>query len=343
MKAAVLSSPKKIAVKEVEAPKAFKDEVLIRVKACAICTTDRRWYSGVSKISYPAILGHEVSGIVESAVGENSGLNRGDRVAAGGPFARSCGHCIYCKMGFENQCMSLKKKSLRSGELLSSGGFGEYFVFPIKGVYRISDKITFEEAALAESLSCVIHSFKKANVSFGSSVFIVGAGPMGLLHLMLAKLKGCKTIVSDTDDKRRKLAENIGADVTASPLDENFYEKIGNFIQDEIVEGIFITAGNKDAIEQAFKIGKKLSTIVLYGSVYPAAIIELSSEIHYSENIFTGSRSQTALDFLEAVKLLSSQAIDVKPLISKVIPLNEIESGFNIRPKDNIQRIVVKL
>lgn len=343
MRSAVLLSPKKIEVQEIEIPKVAKDEVLIKTKACAICTADRRVYSSISKISYPAILGHEVSGVIENIGTKNTNFSIGDHVAAGGRFAYSCGYCAYCKMGFRNQCTNLKMKKLKSGELLLFGGFGQYFTFPIKGVYKISHKITFKEGAFAEPLSCVIHSFKRANISFGGTVVVIGGGPMGLLHLMLAKLKGCKVIVSDLDEGRCKLAENLGADIIVNPLNENFYQKIDDFIRGEIVDGIFVTAGNEEAIKEAFKIGKKLSTIILYGSSHPPIMAGVSSEIHYSENIFTGSNSQTERDFSEAVKILSNRAIDVKPLISEVISLNQIENGFKMKPRGNMQRVVVKL
>jgi len=342
MKAAVLMSPLKLEVKEVEKPEISKNEVLIKVKACGICTTDRRWYSGVSKIPYPAIMGHEISGVVESVGTEDAELSVGSPITAGGIFSYSCGHCIYCKKGFENQCINFRQRYLNSGELLCFGGFSEYAVFPIRGVFRVNDKITLEEATLAEPLSCVIHSFKKANVSFGDTVVVLGAGPMGLLHLMLAKLNGCKVAVSDPDDERLELAENIGADVRINPSDKNFYQKIDDFAKGGTVDKIFVTAGNEEAVKQALKIGKKLSTIVLFASLHSSAPIEVSPEIHYSENVLTGSRSQTAKDFLDAVKLLSSRVVDIRPLISRVVSLNDIEDGFNVAPKGKIQRVLVK-
>jgi L-iditol 2-dehydrogenase len=203
----------------------------------------------------------------------------------------------------------------------------------------VSDEISFEEAAFAEPLSCVLHSFKRANVSFGDTVFILGGGPMGLLHLMLAKLNGCKVVVSEPDDKRRKLAENIGANMVVNPLDKHACMEIKDLIPDEV----FITVGNKEAVKLGLKVAKKLSTVILYGSFHPSTTIEISSEIHYSENTFTGSKSQTAEDFLQTAELLSRRAVDVRPLISKVIPLKAIERGFEIKPEGEIQRVVIRL
>lgn len=342
MKAAVLTEPEKVAIREIQKPRIGPGEALIKVKSCGICTTDRRWYKGDGKITFPAILGHEVAGVVEEVRGNNPNVEVGETVVGGGIFGHSCGNCRYCKQGLENHCPNLNITSLDTGELLSLGGFSQYYLSPLKGIFPVKRDISFEEASFAEPLSCVIHSFNQGKVIPGDRVIIIGSGPMGLLHLLWAKFQGCQTIVTDIDEQRLELARELGADSVLSPSSKDFQKTVEKMFQ-EISAKIFVTAGSKNAIEQGLDLAGKRSSVVLYGSLHPPQKIELDSEIHYSETTVTGSKSQLPREFQRAVDILTHRSIDVRPLISKQIPLESIQQGFETKPKGKIQRILVKL
>jgi Threonine dehydrogenase and related Zn-dependent dehydrogenases len=343
MQTAVFMAPQKIELKELEKPIPKNDEVLIKVKACGICTADRRLYSGTKKMGYPLIGGHETSGMVEEISGECSRteLEPGDHVAL--DLIDRCGKCYYCRRGYENQC--LKRLGRRVGEIpLRAGGFAEYIAVPSKEVFKISDKISFEEAALTEPVSCVIHSVHKTHIRSGDTIAIIGAGPMGILHLLIAKKLGSIAIVSDIDEKRREFAKKLGADFVFNPLESNVITFVKEHTNGRGADVVFVTACNKETASQSIEMAGKVATVIFYGASYPPTTISIDpNRLHYDEIILTGSSNRTSKDFSESVTLLNSEHISVKPLISKVLPLKDIEKGFKLESKGSIQRVVVTL
>ena len=342
MRAGVLTAPKKIELKKLRKPTPGCGDVLVSVKTCGICTTDRRMYSGQSEVPYPAILGHEVAGVVEK-LGENvvTDINEGDHVVIG---HCGCGECYYCRRGYPNLCQNFFRmsKKLDSGEYLLAGGFADYLLSPSGRIYKIPPDLKFEEASLAEPLSCVLHSVQRANLTFGENVAIIGAGPMGLLHLLVTKKLGSTVVVSESDEKRRGLAEKLGADFTLDPSERDAPTSVQERTDGRGADAVFVAVGGKGAAEQGIAMAGKRGRVVFYGSTHPSTMISVSSEIHYDEKCLTGSSNATPEEFREAVALLSSRAIDVGPLISKVIRLDDIKAGFETRPKGDIQRIIVK-
>ena len=343
MLAAVFMEPQKIELKELRKPIPKNDEVLIKVKACGICTADRRLYSGAMKMGYPLIGGHEASGIVEEVASgcSRTELEPGDHVAL--DLIDRCGKCYYCRRGYGNQCV--KRLERRVEEIpLCAGGFAEYIAVPSKEVLKISDEISFEEAALTEPVSCVIHSVHKAHIRAGDTIAIIGAGTMGILHLLIAKKLGSTAIVSDIDEKRRELAKKLGADFVFNPLEKNAITFVKEHTRGRGADVVFVTVCNKETASQSMEIAGKVAAVIFYGSAHPSTTISIDpNRLHYDEIILTGSNNRTSKDFLEAVALLDSGHISVKPLISKLLPLNEIKKGFKLEPKGSIQRVVITL
>ena len=343
MQTAVFIAPQKIELKELEKPIPKNDEVLIKVKACGVCTADRRLYSGTNKIDYPLIGGHETSGIVEeiSSGCSRTELKPGDHVAL--DLIDRCGKCYYCRRGYENQC--LKRLGRRIGEVpLRAGGFAEYITVPSKEVFKISDEISFEEAALAEPVSCVIHSVHKAHIRSGDTIVIIGAGPMGILHLLIAKKLGSRAIMSDIDEKRREFAKKLGADLVINPLKSDVITLVKEHTDGRGADVVFVTACNKETASQSIEMAGKVAAVIFYGASYPPTTISIDpNRLHYDEIILTGSSNRTSRDFAESVTLLNSRHISVKPLISRVFPLKDIDEGFKLKPKGSIQRVLVTL
>ena len=217
MKAAVLTAPNAIALTELQDPRPEHGDVLIRVRAATICGTDIRIYRGrkTAGVRYPSVLGHEFAGeILES--GGHAGLNPGDRVALC-PFI-SCGRCHLCKTAHENLCTQGTAVGYEV-----DGAFAEVIRIPAKAVEsgnlrHLPDAMSFEEAALVEPLSCVLNGQNKVGVSSADTVVVLGVGPIGLLHVHLARLRGAARIIaSDPSAHRREAALSGGADAVIDP------------------------------------------------------------------------------------------------------------------------------
>jgi len=177
MKAAVLVEAKKVLVQDVEDPSMTETRVLVRIRDCGICTLEQRLYRGDLEIFYPIIPGHEASGeIVEIGPRVLGDFEVGMHVAL--DLITRCGQCYFCRTGRSNLCSN----RFKPGQQVL-GGFGEFIAVRGRQVHPTPENMTLREAAFVEPVACCIRSLKKLEVELGENVLIVGAGPMGIMHL----------------------------------------------------------------------------------------------------------------------------------------------------------------
>src|SRR5918995_2407104 len=213
MRAAVFHGPEDLRVCDLPRPAIGSGELLVKVAACAVCGSDVRTFRhGARNISRPVVLGHEISGTVAEVGARLTGFTVGQRVAVAP--AIPCGGCRYCHAGAETMC-----ERLRSIGYEFDGGLAEFLAVPESAVRagcvnRVPDSVALNEAAIAEPLACVINAQELSNVGSGDTVVVMGAGPVGCLHVGLAKVRGAaKTMLVDIRPERLKLAARFGADV----------------------------------------------------------------------------------------------------------------------------------
>lgn len=343
MRAAIFRGPQEIAVEEVARPGPEPGKVLVKVTRTGICTFERRIYSGAQKhIPMPAIAGHEVAGVVEDAP-ESTGFAKGDKVAM--DLVYRCGRCYYCVRGLDNQCENLYTEGLKwDGYNIIGGGFGEYISVDPAKVFKVDPRVPDHITALSEPLGCVIHSFSKTTVTLGDKVAVIGAGTMGSLHVILAKLHGCQVLVVDVDEERLAFArDRLGADVTVNPTKSDPIAAAKAFSDGRGANAVFVTAGVTEAAEQAIQMAGKYSTVVLYASTHPPAMIQLDwNRVHYNEIRIDGTESRTRDDMRKAIALLPE--LDLEPLVSRQIPLQELPAELERGvPTGATQRVIVDL
>lgn len=339
MKAAVLLGPGRIEVQEVDMPAPRPTEVLVNVKACAICTFDRRLFSGEKKIGgYPIVPGHEASGVVVEVGAEvRRPLEPGTRVAL--DLLNRCGECEFCRTGKGNLCRYMYR-----GKLNFLGGFGEYVAVPSEQVFPIANSVSFEEAALVEPVACTIHSLKEAAVKFSEFMLVFGVGPMGMLHVLVGRAMGLQVGVVDPDPVRRQKALQLGASVALAPmppaeLKEKIVERVGT-----LPDVVVTTAPIRDVAEVSIAIAQNSGRIVLFGAFPKDCHIEIDpNRIHYSELKLIGSESRTPEDFYTAARAISSGIISVRPLVSQVVQLSDVEAALSAVPSADVMRVVVSL
>lgn len=340
MKALVFRGPKQAGIEELEMFQPAGDEVVIRVHAAAVCTTERRIYSGDLKLPFPIIGGHEVSGVVEWVPPEEKGLAVGDRVII--DTMKRCGACHYCLTGASNLCLNIK--AFRDPFLIIGGGFAEYVVLPARSVFKISSVLDFEEASLAEPVACCWHSLHQARLAMGETVAILGLGTMGAIHLLLSKLFSSRTIACDLDAQRLALATSLGADLAVCAADRDPAPVVRDFTEGRGADVVIVAAGDKQAGETALRLAAPRARIVLYASTHPSCNLALDwNRIHYAEITVTGSEGKTPEDLRQAARLLSTRAIYLRPLISRVIRLEELPEELKAAPSAAILRVVVRM
>jgi len=328
MKAAMLYGVKDLRVENVDVPEVDAGEVLVRVKAATTCGTDlkilqRGYIEKVIKL--PTIFGHEWAGEV-AEVGEGLGWpKKGMRVRAGN--SAPCLRCAMCQRGKYNLCENM---------IWLWGAYAEYIKVPARMVsvnmQEVPQHVSYEEAAVTEPLACVLHGVEEARVKLGDTVTIVGAGPIGLLHLLTVKKIGAeKTIIIDVVKERLNLAKKLGVDEAINAEKENVVEEVrgltGGYGADVVIEAIGLPA----TWEQALKLVRKGGTVLEFGGCPPGTEIKIDTELlHYGEVTVLGAFHTTPLHFKKALNLIASRTIDVRPLITRRMRLEDIKEAFNI-------------
>ncbi len=316
MKAAVVYGKNDIRVEQYKDPSPGRGDIVVRTKVSGICATDIKTLlgQGLPK-DLPTILGHEVVGEV-SSLGEGvSGFQEGDRVAVY-PIA-VCGDCYYCKKGRHNLCEN--EFGLAHG---IEGGFAEYVRIPrqivdIGGVAKIPDHLSFEKAALTEPLSCVYASLRACNVKAGDFVVVLGAGPMGLMHLKMAKCAGAKVVSVDLLDDRLAVAAKMGADFCLNPDKVDHKEEIKKITGGRGADTVIGSLGVPKVIEENLKLTAKGGTFNIFGGPPAGQTISVDPRwLHYFEIKLTGTFAATPSDFKECLDLIAKGEIEVEDLIS---------------------------
>ena len=342
MRAVVITAPRTAVIQNIRRWSPGPGDVLIRSHNVAICTAERRMFSGAQSRFYPAIAGHELAGVVEWADESQSALKRGDHVAL--DVMIRCGHCYYCIRGRNNLCIDMYKTRKESECYIAGGGFAELLCVPAYKAVKLPQSTDLEQASLVEPLACCLRSIKKAQLSFGDTVAILGAGTMGSLHTLLAKLWGARTIVTDIDEARLKFVKELGADVTVNPLQDDPVQAVKDLTDGRGADAVIVTASAKKAGQQALTMVARAGHIVIYSSLHPSEPLDLDwNRIHYEEITITGTESKTDRDFREAAALLGSGAVNLRPLISKVISLDELPAELASSPTGETQRVVVSV
>ena len=322
MKAAVVTKPGEIKIMEVDVPAIGPSDVLVKVKSTGICGTDISIYTGkYSADKLPLIAGHEFSGIV-AAVGENvTGFAEGDLVTA--DINMSCGNCFYCSRGSKLMCPEFHQLGIHV-----NGSYAEYVKAPAAQVHKIPAGMPFERAAFIEPLACSIHAFKATDVTIGSSVVVIGAGGLGIMHTQVAKLRGAAPIILVSRNPRRNdLAVSMGAvDYVIDPTKVDAVAEVKRLTGGRGADYVIESVGIPETYEQAFKMVRPGGSIAAFGITEGDATIPVNTfDLVLSELTVTGSCAGVGTDWQDAIALLQYGRINPDPLFSLKVPLEELE------------------
>jgi L-iditol 2-dehydrogenase len=341
-KRAVITAPQTIVMEDVPMPALGPQQVLVRMRAAALCTWEQRTFAGTDPWSYPLVGGHENSGVIV-AIGSDVELKAkvGDQVALAG--VKRCGQCDSCRRGVLNLCDNARSKRV-PGMAWGPGGFGEYVVAEGYQVYAVGPVATPLEAALTEPTACVIHDMKKHPVRNGDVVVIVGAGIMGLLHLVLAKKIPCTVIVSEPEPERRAKAQELGADALIDPLTEDYVARVKELSGGNGANVTYMAIGVPKAIEAALLGAAKRGIVSCYASIQPrgSTITVDPNVFHDREVILSGAIAQDPDDFLAASAIIGRRELDLRPLISMVFPLSKLGEAFAAASRKDTYRVLVQ-
>lgn len=319
MKAAVYHGKEDVRVEEVPLRKLAANEVRIRVKYCGVCGTDIHIYQGDGgsfEVNPPLIPGHEFSGVV-SEVGEDvTQVKVGDHVS--GDPNDMCGECYFCKSGRQNFCTN----NIGIGTT-QDGGFAEYVVMREKQVYKVPKDMDFMVAAMTEPIACCLHGMDLCKIRLGSTVLVMGGGPIGMIMLQLAKQAGAsKVILSEPVQEKREMALRLGATKTINPLEEDIDKVLGEYSDnvDVVIECVGSTRTQADAIRLAGKGG----VVMFFGLASPEDSFPLKPDDVFKKELTITSSFINPYTFDRAIQVLSTGQIELKELITTIVSLDEL-------------------
>jgi L-iditol 2-dehydrogenase len=330
MKAAVLEDLNKLVVKEVPTPKAGPGEILIKVKACAVCGSDLRiMKSGNPRVKFPQIIGHEVSGIVEK-VGEGvTKYKAGDKICLGADVP--CGVCHWCTSGHGNNCPINYAIGYQF-----PGGFAEYMLvnkttIDFGPVAKIPKELDFESAALAEPLACAINGLEVVNLKHGDSIVFIGTGPIGCMMIPLARHMGAtKVIACDISEDRLKMAKPFDADHYIDSSRVDVVEMVKKLTDGIGAHKVVTTCGAVEAHEQAIAMVRNRGWVNLFGGLGKNVrnLSVPSNLIHYKECVVTGSHGCVPRQHRIALDFITAGYIPAEKIITGRFTLDEIHKAF---------------
>lgn len=342
MKAGVLRGPDRLACEAVDDPKAARGDLIVRVRAATVCGTDIRIFRGrkTAGVRYPSILGHEFAGEIADTGGRPE-YRLGDAVCVCPAIA--CGHCARCLRGHENICENL----VAIGYQLD-GAFAEYIRIPSRAVengnvFRLPEGLEHERAALVEPLACVMNGQELAGVGMGDRVAILGSGPIGLLHVKLARLSGAsRIIVSDPNPMRREAALAAGADAVVDPTSQDVRDAVRAATGGEGADRVIVAIGVPALADQALGLARPRGSVSLFAgfSVGEKATVDVNA-IHYDELRVTGAFGLTRRQFARSLDAIATGRLDVGPLITHRFGLEDVTTALATAEQGGAIKVVV--
>lgn len=343
LKAARFYEPGVIRVEEVDIPKIAKGELLIQNHVALTCGTDLKMFlRGHRLATPPLIIGHEFAGTVEE-VGEGvQGFKKGMRIVSAN--SAPCMSCHYCRIGKPNLCDHLDEVLVGFS---SPGAYAEYLRLPARIVkqnaYEIPEDVPFEAAAFVEPLACVVHGIDLSNIKAGDLVFVIGAGPIGLMHVQLAKVRGAKTVVvADVSSERLQRASQLGADQLITSGDPA--GQVRALTEDRGADVTIEAVGKTETWELAVRATRKGGTTVLFGGCPAGSAASIDTGlVHYGELTLKGVFHHTPRDVRESLRLISTGQIKVAPLVTHRMRLAQVEEALRLMQKGTAIKVAITL
>ena len=341
MKAAVVKGNSTIEIKNIEKQSLGQGDILVQMRACGICGSDVEKVFG--KYGQPSMrLGHEPAGIITQVGTEVSDFNVGDRVFTHHHVACYSDDCHECSHGNETMC----KKYYESN--LEPCGLADEYIVPewnVKhgGVIKIPDSMSFEEAAMIEPLACCIRAWNKVTYKNNDSAAILGIGPTGIMHAMLAKLYGFgKIFCLDLNEFRLDFAKKFEV-ITINSGNANALEQIKSETTNQGVDVAIVATSSLNALKDAISLVRKGGTIVMFGVPSKGANIELDMSEVYSKGLtIVNSYAASDFDTKDAVDKISNKQINVSQLITHKYNLEECQQAFvHAKSGDNAMKIII--
>lgn len=345
MRVARFHAPGDVRLEDAPEPTAGAREVKIRVRACSTCGTDVKISKfGHHHIHPPRVMGHEIAGEVVQVGAEVEGWAEGDRVQV--IAAIPCGECAFCAKGQMNICPNQVSMGYHF-----DGGFAEYMVVPenvlkVDGLNRIPEGLSFAEASVAEPLACALNAQELVRINPGDDVVVVGSGPIGCLHVRLARSYGAaRVFLVELSRERLDMAAGlVSPDAAICSADEDAVERIRELTDGRGVDVAITAAASGAAQEQALQMLARGGRISFFGGLpkdNPTITLD-SNLVHYSELTIVGANGSSPEHNKRALRLIADGKVPVKDLITHLLPLDQVLEGIGIVQRGEAIKVTIE-
>ena len=337
MKTLVCTRPGEFNYEEWESPELREKHAIIRVRRIGICGTDLHAFEGTQPFfEYPRVLGHELAGELVD-FDDAPGFIKGEKVSFIPYF--NCGNCIACRSGLPNCCTGIKVCGVHI-----NGGFAEFLQVPSYSLLH-GEGLGFDELSLVEPLAIGAHSIRRANVSEGEFVLVVGAGPIGLGIAEFARIAGGKVIMMDVNDHRLRFSnEKLGVYATLNPLKCDVGKELKNITAGDMPTVIIDATGNLKAINNAFQYLAHGGRYVLVG-LQKGDISFSHPEFHKREATLMSSRNATRKDFEHVIASMKRGMVNPLNYITHRVQFDQVKDEFEswLKPETGVIKATVEL
>lgn len=342
MRAAVFHEPGQLLVTDVDDPSPPPGGFLLRVRACAICGSDVRTYRhGSSHLKTPWIIGHEIAGEI-AVVGSGCSVAVGSRVQIA--TAVPCGRCRPCARGWLTMCSQIMAHGFHY-----PGGLAEYMpvgpeVIAMGGVNPIPDGLSYDQAACTEPVACVLNGQQLVDTQLGDHVVVIGAGPIGCLHVQMAKARGVSQVIQlEINPVRLARAKEFGADLLVDAAHEDVREVVKDATSGRGADVVISATPTPEAQALAVELAGVHGRVSLFGGLPPSAPTAVinTNLVHYKEITLVGSFTSTPAQNTTALGLIASGRIDAGRLIDTTLGLDDVVNGLQQLERGDALKAVV--
>lgn len=342
MKALLKESPAPgLVLREIPEPQLQElDDVKFRVEYCAICVGETKvydwneWAASDLTLALPTVLGHEVAAVVTEVGPAVKQFRPGDRITVD-PLIY-CGHCEACRAGYTNMCAEREIYGKRRG------AFAEYAVLPERALAKLPDGLSLEEAALLENLGVAVHAVDNTPHEPGEVAVVIGCGPIGLMAAQTLAAGGARVVMTDLVDARLEMAAEIGGGTVVDVKRQDPVQVVQAMSRGRGADFVLETAATQKALDQAFDLVRTLGTVVTIGTFDRPVTFNPFFKMTRREITLRSTMGRTWETWRRMVQLLEADKLNLKPLISHILPLEEYDRGFALVKSHEVMKVLLK-
>lgn len=316
------------------------DDVLFKVEYCGICVGEVKvydwgeWAVSDSSLELPTVMGHEVAAVVEEVGSGVTDFKPGDRITV--DVFIHCGRCYQCRTGHSNVCDNREIYGKRRG------AYAEYAVLPERVICRVPDKLSMEEVALLENLGVAVHAVEHVSHDPGDVAAILGCGPIGIMAAQALVAEGVDVVLTDMVGSRLAMAEEISGGTVIDINKEDPMHKIGEMTNGKGADFVLEAAATQSALDKALDVVKTRGTVVTIGTFGQPVTFNPFFKMTRREVRLVGSIGRTWETWRRMTQLIESDKLNLKPLITKILPMEKYQEGFELVKSQDVMKVLLQ-